>query len=461
MVSIVILSLLGLFSMIIGLFRPNIQLVISALIIGILVSAGLMALDWGKDIDVYNDMAYFDNFAISLSILLCIITALVIGVSGYHFADVKNYKTEHLALFIFSLIGMIAMVTFDHLSMLFVGIEIMSIPLYILAGSSRKNIASNESSVKYFLMGAFASGLLLMGITLIYGETGSFHLNNIEEYIVSNDFAKSSPILGIGIILIMAGMLFKVSAAPFHFWTPDVYEGAPTLVTTFMSTAVKVAGLAAFFRLFYNCFLSVDAVWINVLSVIVFVTITIGSISAVFQTNIKRLLAYSSISHAGFMLISILVADDSAGSTILFYGVAYALASFVCFSVIMGVEYASGSQEIEVFNGLSKKNPLLSLVMTVGTLSLAGIPLTAGFFAKFYILSSAVDSGYAWLALIAIVNAIIGIYYYFKVIIAMYFKEATKPFEVEASIGFKAILISCIILIVFYGIFPNQIYSLF
>ncbi len=461
MISIIILSLVGLFSMIIGLFKPNIRIVIATVVIGILTAAALFTLGWNADLAYFNDMAYFDNFAIAMSVVLCTLTAMIIAVSGYHFADVKNYKTEHIALFVFSLIGMVTMVCFDHLSMLFVGIEIMSIPVYILAGSNRKSISSNESSVKYFLMGAFASGLLLMGITLIYGETSAFHVDSIQEYIANSASAKTSPLLAIGILLVLAGLLFKVSAVPFHFWTPDVYEGAPTLVTTFMGTAVKIAGLAAFYRLFYNCFLDVDFVWLQVLAAIIVLTISVGSISAVFQTNIKRLLAYSSISHAGFMLISILVASDWAGSTIVFYGVAYALASFVCFSVVMGVEYASGSVNIEVFNGLSKKNPLLALAMTVGTLSLAGIPLTAGFFAKFYILSSCMDGGYPWVALVAIVNAIIGIYYYFKVIIAMYFKETLQPFEVEASIGFKAILITCIALIFILGILPDSVYSLF
>lgn len=447
--------------MIIGLFKPNIKIIIATVIVGILVSASLFSLSWNTDVSYFNDMAYFDNFAIAMSVLLCTITALVIAVAGYHFADVKNYKTEHIALFVFSLIGMITIVCFDHLSMLFVGIEIMSIPLYILAGSNRKSISSNEASVKYFLMGAFASGLLLMGITLIYGETSAFHVDSIQEYIANTASAKTSSLLAIGIILVLAGLLFKVSAVPFHFWTPDVYEGAPTLVTTFMSTAVKIAGLGAFYRLFYNCFLDVDFVWIQVLAAIIVLTISIGSISAVFQTNIKRLLAYSSISHAGFMLISVLVASDWAGSTIVFYGTAYALASFVCFSVIMGVEYASGSVNLEVFNGLAKKNPLLAFAMTVGTLSLAGIPLTAGFFAKFYILSSCMDSGYPWVALVAIINAIIGIYYYFKVIIAMYFKETLQPYQIEASIGFKLILITCTVLILLLGIFPDSIYSLF
>lgn len=461
MISLVTLSLLGLFSMIIGLFKPNIKWIIALLFSGIIVSGALFTLDWGKDMTYFNDMAYFDNFAISLSALLCLITALVIGVSSYHFSEVKNYKTEHLSLLIFSLIGMITMVCFDHLSMLFVGIEIMSIPLYILAGSNRKNIASNESSLKYFLMGAFASGLLLMGITLIYGETSAFHLDLIQEYISTNESAKTSPLLAVGVILIMAGLLFKVSAAPFHFWTPDVYEGAPTLITTFMSTAVKVAGLAAFYRLFYNCFLDIDFVWIQVLAGIIVLTITIGSISAVFQTNIKRLLAYSSISHAGFMLISVLIANDWAGSTILFYGVSYAFASLVCFSVIMAVENTSGNEDIEVFNGLAKKNPLLAFTMTVGTLSLAGIPLTAGFFAKFYILSSCIEGGFAWVALIAIINAIVGIYYYFKVVIAMYFKETKTPYEVVTNTGFKIILILCSLVILFLGLFPDVVYNLF
>lgn len=471
MISIIILSLLGLFCMMSGLFKPSTKFIVG-LSIGVILGSGVLFLThwdnfylipaWDLDITYYNDMAFFDNYAISFSILLSLIVATVFSLSEYHFNQFKNYHTEHIALFIFALIGMIIMVSFDHLAMLFVGIEIMSIPLYILAGVNRKDTNSNESSIKYFLMGAFASGLLLMGMTLIYGETSSFHLDLIADYIQTNPAAVGSPILAIGVLLVFAGMLFKVSAFPFHFWTPDVYQGAPTLVTTFMSTSVKVAGFAAFFRLFYNCFLDLDGIWSDSLAIISVLTITVGGVTAVFQNSMKRLLAFSSISHAGYLLITLLVANDlSSGSTILYYGATYAFASIAAFAVIMVVENYSKSDTVDSFNGLAKSNPLLAFVMTVAMLSLAGIPITGGFFAKFYILSSAIEADYYWIAVIAIINAIIGVYYYFKVIIAMYFKEQNSTSALPISIFYSTILVVLVLVIILLGVFPDVVYSLF
>ena len=266
----------------------------------------------------------------------------------------------------------------------------------------------------------------------------------------------------IGLFLIMAGLAFKVSAAPFHFWTPDVYQGSPTLVTTFMSTAVKVAGFAAFFRLFYYCFLPAGDIWIPVLAVMAAVTITIGGVSAVFQTSLKRILAYSSISHAGYMLIVLIVAGDATGNAMLFYGLAYSIASIVAFSVIMAVQSVSGSDEVDSFNGLAKSNPLLAFFMALSMISLAGIPLTGGFFAKFYILSSGIEAGFFWVVLIAIINAIIGIYYYFKVIIAMYFKDDLANLsEVKVSTMYKVVLLGCSVITIGLGVFPDLVYNLF
>lgn len=471
MISIIILSILGLFCMMSGLFKPNTKPVLG-IAIGVILCSAMLFLThwqefylipaWGLDITYYNDMAFFDNYAISFSILLCLIVAIIFLLSNYHFKQFDNYHTEHIALFVFALIGMIVMVCYDHLSMLFVGIEIMSIPLYILSGINRKNTNSNESSIKYFLMGAFASGLLLMGITLIYGETSSFHLDQIAAYIQTNPAAFSSPLLAIGVLMVFSGMLFKVSAFPFHFWTPDVYQGAPTLVTVFMSTAVKIAGFAAFYRLFYNCFLDLSDVWASSLSIIAVATISVGSITAVFQNSMKRLLAYSSISHAGYLLITLLVANDlSSGSTILYYGATYAFASIAAFAVIMAVENHTKTDTLDCFNGLAKSNPLLAFVMTVSMLSLAGIPITGGFFAKFYILSSAIEADYYWIALIAILNAIIGIYYYFKVVIAMYFKNSINELYIKPNALYSIILILTTTIILFLGFFPDIVYRLF
>lgn len=460
--SIIILSIVGLFSMIVGLFKVNKTVIFSAVIVGLLAAMVVLIYEWNTEYVYFNDMLFFDNYAIAFSVLLIFTTILIFSISEIFFENMKEYVTEHYALFVFSLIGMLCIVSFDHLSMLFVAIEIMSIPLYILAGSEKKNVLSNEASLKYFLMGAFATGLLLMGITLVYGETSTFHIDKISEYLSNNPDAVQSPMFYAGLILILAGLSFKVSIVPFHFWTPDVYQGSPTFVTTFMSTAVKVAGFAGFFRLFYYCFLPAIEIWSNLFAVMAVGTITIGGISAVFQTSLKRILAYSSISHAGYMLLIVLSSGATAsGSILLYYGLAYSLSSIVSFAVIMIIQKSTQSDEIESFNGYAKVNPLMAFLLAVSMISLAGIPLTGGFFAKFYTLSATIEAGYFWVVLLAIINAIIGIYYYFKVIIAMYFKDNIFEFPtVSVSVIFKIVLIICTILSVLMGIFPDVIYKL-
>lgn len=463
MTSIILLSLAGLFTMIVGLFKVNEKLILGILIALILVSIGFLASDWNSEYTYFNDMVFFDNYAISFSIALLSITVLIFLLSEHHFQLVNEYVTEQYALIVFSLIGMVIIVSYDHLAMLFVGIEIMSIPLYILAGSNKKDLSSNEASLKYFLMGAFATGLLLMGITLIYGATSSFHLDKIAEVISTTPNFIQNPLMLSGLLLILCGLAFKVSAAPFHFWTPDVYQGSPTWVTSFMSTAVKIAGFAAFLRLFQTCFMPLGDIWINILSIMAAVTITIGGITAVFQTSLKRILAYSSISHAGYMLIVFVVNKDNAGSALLFYGITYAIASIVAFSVINAVEKTTGSDSIDSFNGLAKTNPALSFFLTISMLSLAGIPLTGGFFAKFYVLSAGFEAGFIWLIIIAIVNAIIGIYYYFKVVIAVFFKDDSKDSFAKVAISrlFYIVLAFCTIFTIQLGLFPDFIYLLF
>ncbi|MDX2194921.1 MAG: NADH-quinone oxidoreductase subunit N [Cytophagales bacterium] len=462
MISLIILSLVGLFIMLSGLINVSNIIATIVCIAALTCSAALFILDWNTMLIYYNDMLFFDNYALSFSILLCIITIFVFLASKFYFHDVLQYANEHLALFIFSLTGMIMIVAFDHLSMLFIGIEVMSIPLYILAGSRKKSLSSNEASLKYFLMGAFATGLLLMGITLVYGETGSFHVQKIAESVSNLDTATQSPLLILGIAFLLAGMGFKISAVPFHFWTPDVYQGAPTLVTMFMSTAVKIAGFASFYRLLTYCFMQAGEVWAPIISVIALLTISVGSITAMYQTSAKRMLAYSSISHAGYMLLLFLSTDTTSANLLLYYAFAYAFSSIVAFSVIEAVQKTVGNDEFEAFNGLAKLNPLTALFMTVAMISMAGIPITGGFFAKFYALSTGIDSGYMWIVIPAIINAIIGVYYYFKIIIAMYFKEKNvHTNDLEINTFQNIVLIKCTIITLLLGLFPDFVFYLF
>jgi len=458
MAILVILSCLGIFCMLAGLSKVSIKVVLGVSVLTLLSCIGIVFYDWGTNNTYFHDMVFFDKFALGFSGLLVFSTLLLVLLSDSFLENAKGFVSEHFALMFFALTGMVCMVSFDHLSMLFIGIEIMSVSLYVLAGSNKSQLSSNEASLKYFLMGAFSTGFILMGITLIYAETSSFYLLGIGGYIQSG--YPTTLLLPLGISLILMGMLFKVSAVPFHFWTPDVYEGSPDYVTAFMSSVAKAASLAAFYRLFSSCFAGIGH-WDTLLSGIVAVTITVGSLGAVYQYNIKRMLAYSSIANAGFMLIAIMVSGQLYNeSSILFYAGAYAIAVISAFGVIMVVSNKEGNDSIEAFNGLMKKNPLLALVMTLSMLSLAGIPLTAGFFGKFFILYNALSQGYVWLTILAIINSMIGIYYYFKVIMAIHFKSAENSEGYQLGGIYQFALVTSSALTLLLGIFPQLVFML-
>jgi NADH-quinone oxidoreductase subunit N len=460
MITLVILALVGLFLMIAGIFDISRKASFGVAFTGMVVALASNLYMWDKvPMAYFNRMIVIDNYAIAfISAVLCISMFLFL-LSENYFGKIQNYLTEHYALYLFAIVGMIAMISFNNLVMLFIGIEILSVSLYILAGSEKNNPASNEASLKYFLMGAFATGILLMGITLIYGASGSFYLSGIEEYFTSG--TELSAIAYVGMFLVLIGMSFKMSIAPFHFWTPDVYDGSPTFVTAFMSTIVKIAGFASFFKLFYICFSSVTHFWMEVVAVLAALTITVGSMSAINQKSLKRLLAFSSVSHAGYMLIVVLVGANS--DDLMYYMIAYAIGSIVAFGVMMLIENETGNTDISSFDGLAKQNPFLGFIMTVAMLSLAGIPLTAGFMAKFYVLSSALNAGHTILVVVAILNAMVGIYYYFKVIIAIYFKEAKNTALITvypATSLYKIVLFLGIIAIIVLGICPDIIHNL-
>jgi len=369
----------------------------------------------------------------------------------------ESSQTDHYALILFALVGALLMVSYTNMTMLFLGIEILSIPMYILAGSKKDDLSSNEAAFKYLIMGAFATGFLLFGITLIYGSTGSFDLTEIQNAVSVP--GKVPGIFYTGVLLMLVGMAFKVSAAPFHFWAPDVYQGAPTMMTAFMATIVKTAAMAAFLRLFDTTFVRVSGTWTEVLWVMAALTLLVGNITAVFQTSTKRMLAYSSVAHAGYMLLALISANVYSSPGILFYTLAYSIGSIATFCIVSVVVNARGDDGIHSFNGLAKTNPLLAGIMTIALLSLAGIPPTAGFFAKYYIFTSAFMAGNVGLVLIAIVASLIGVYYYFRIIIAMYFKEG-KHEEVGVDMNHKILLIVIAFAIVALGIFPDVVVRL-
>ena len=336
----------------------------------------------------------------------------------------------------------------------------MSVSLYILAGIRKSDFASNEAALKYFLMGAFSTGFLLFGIALIYGASGSFSLEAIRDWVLAHPHSSDvTPLFYTGVLLIIVGLCFKVGAAPFHFWTPDVYEGSPTLITAFMSTVVKTAGFAAFLRLFSSCFTPISDFWVPVLLVITIVTLFVGNITALYQQSFKRMMAFSSISHAGYLLFAIVALGSGSVNSVFVYATAYSIASIVAFAALILVHQQYSSDSFESFNGLAKRNPYIAVTLTVAMLSLAGIPLTAGFIGKFFMFSSALKHYQIVMVVLAVINAIISIFYYFRVIIAMFFYD-TDQYEISVPVFYKLVLGLGAIITVLIGVYPAIISGL-
>jgi NADH-quinone oxidoreductase subunit N len=396
-------------------------------------------------------MLHTDGFNLTFLAIVMTCTLIYFLLTGTEIEKVGAHVGEYFALIFFILCGISIAATFNTLLMLFIGIEIISIPLYILTGSDKRNLKSNEAALKYFLMGAFSTGIMLMGIAFIYGgnPNASFYIDKIQI-----GLGHMPVLIAAGLLFILVSMSFKVSAAPFHFWTPDVYDGAPTVFTSFMSSVVKVAGFFAFLRLFEHSFGVVHEQWQQLIAFITVATLLIGNITAVFQQSVKRMLAYSSIAQAGFMLLAIFALNAKAKEGILLYSAAYSLASIGIFGILTKME----DYTIDGFNGLGKENPLMAFAATVFLLSLTGIPLTAGFQSKFFMLMAAVDNGHQfWLAIVAVIFAAISAYYYFRVIQAIYFKESDRNVVVPNSTNsfFNYMLIIIIALIIIIGIYPE------
>jgi len=439
-----------------GLFKAR-KALLPLTLIGLLVAIGCVASSWNNPTTYYG-MMRMDNFALAFSAISILGTFFIFLLTERYFAEGSDNVAEYFTLILFALCGIVIMVSYQNMSMLFIGLEIMSVSLYILAGIRKLNFASNEASLKYFLMGAFSTGFLLFGITLIYGATGSFDLDVIQQYLVNNVHS-ISPLFYPGVILIMIGLCFKVGAAPFHFWTPDVYEGSPSLITAFMSTVVKTAGFAAFLRLFAGAFEPLHDFWAPALLVISVITLCVGNITALYQKNFKRMLAYSSISHAGYLLFSLVVLTANSANNVLVYATAYTFASIIAFALLILVKQKTGSDQIESFNGLGKKNPLAALTLTIAMLSLAGIPLTAGFIGKYVMFLNVMENYQVTLVVIAILNALVGFYYYFKVVIAIWFKEG-EALVLSTPLSYKIVLVLSAAVTLLLGVYPSIILNL-
>ncbi|MCF2489563.1 NADH-quinone oxidoreductase subunit N [Dyadobacter sp. CY347] len=459
MYPIILLSVFGIVTLFLGFSKTKNILLPATLLFLVIATVGNFV-EWNKGPLLYfYEMLRVDNLTLAFNGIVLLSAFMIVAISGGFQENPDSEPAEYFGLMLFSLVGALMMIGFEHMIMLFIGVEILSVAMYILTGSNKRNLRSNEAALKYFLMGAFATGFMLFGMTLIYGATGSFKLSQIHGF-ASNIQADAQPyILYAGLLLLLIGMLFKVSAAPFHFWTPDVYEGAPTIFTTFMSTIVKTAGFAALFRLLNTSFSEIYGFWWIIIATIAVLTLLVGNIGATSQNSFKRMLAYSGISHAGYMLIALTALTKPSQSAIVFYSLAYSLSTICAFGVLMLVSKektleGQPNERYEAFNGLAKQNPVLAFVLAVSMLSLAGIPLTAGFWGKFFIFTSAAERGIIWITVIAVLMSAVGIYYYFRVIIASYLKEGDL-IKIRVAPFYQVILLLATFLTILFGLAPG------
>lgn len=462
MKGLLIISGLGILAMLAEIFKFK-KVIFPLVLLGVLGAYVANFMEWNAPLSIasFDNMITFDKIALAFSGVI-LATAFFWFIMANDYFENNTNVIDHITLVLFAIVGALMLTAFKNMTTLFLGIEIMSIPLYVLAASKKKDIKSNEAGFKYLIMGSFASAFLLFGIALIYGATGSFDLAQIQNYISTHSGGNIPVFFYAGIIMLLIAMLFKVSAAPFHFWAPDVYQGSPTVITALMSTIVKTAAFAAILRLFLIGFGGVSEAWTMILVVVIALSLVIANFTAATQSNVKRLLAYSSISHAAFMLMVVLanLRSNATLGALLYYSLAYSIGSIAAFGIVYNVT-KKGDESIEAFNGLAKRNPLIAACMVVAMLSLAGIPITAGFFAKYFVLINMIGTGYKWLIILAILTSAIGVYYYFKVIIAMYFKPANETEEVPVELSQKTVILLTTIITLALGVVPGFVAEMF
>lgn len=423
---------------------------------------------FGFDEAQLNGMFVTTKYGTAFTGLFILLTTFLVALSPDFHSAHKAKISDFVSIKLFLLTGAIAIVNFANLSMFFLGIEILSIALYVLAASEPKNLRSNEAGMKYFLMGSFASGFILFGIALLYGATGTFDILKMAD--LNRD---ALPVwFNFGTVLITIGLMFKVAAVPFHFWAPDVYEGSPALTTATMSTLAKVAAMAAFFKLVVVLNPHMKG-FISTINVVAVLSMLVGNIVALRQNNVKRMLAFSGISHAGYMMLAFQFRSvGTAEFNLFYYAAAYTLAGVAAFAVIMAISKLKGNEEVYSFNGLGKSHPALSAVLTGSLLSMAGIPVFAGFFGKMFLFTQVLEKGNLLrgssaatltLVVIAVISSIISAGYYFKVIIAMYTKEPEADTNTTVSVPFaySAVAVLAIILNLALALFPAPLQEIF
>lgn len=428
----IFLSVLAMALLLINVFLPNGKKSYLGYIsfIGLAAAAVLVGAGWGAHIVSFNGSVVLDNFATFFKMIFLLSAGLAILISDQYMEREGCNHGELYPIILFTVVGMMLMASGTDLMTIFLGLEVMSVSLYILSGFNRANRKSNEAGLKYFLLGAFSTGFLLYGMALIYGATGTTRIAKIAEIVGQMTLPSTNIMLVAGMLLMFTGFAFKVAAAPFHMWTPDVYEGAPTPMTAFMSTGPKAAAFAASLRIFLVALPTLQVEWSQLLWVLAVITMTVGNITALRQDNIKRMLAYSSIAHAGYCLVGFAAGNGTGTSAIMFYMLSYAFMNIGAFAIIILVaKKGEPNGTVMDLAGFGFKHPLLALAMTIFMFSLAGVPPTAGFIGKFYLFSGAIQKGYIWLAILGVLNSAASVYYYLRVIVYMYMKEPAEEFE--------------------------------
>jgi len=451
----------GLLFLILGAFKKEagtVQRLLAVLVyVGVIVYA--VRLWEGQGWPVLNGMILMDHFAQFFTVVVSICGLGTVLISANYLDRFGMNRSEYFALLFFATSGMIVLVSAYNLISLFLGLEMMSLSIYVLVGYRRRDLFSNEAALKYFLLGAFSIAFFLYGVSIIYGLTETLNYREIITVATDKGLAKY-PLFLLALALILAGFAFKVSAVPFHMWVPDVYQGAATPITSFMATAVKAASFAAFLRLFYMCFMMDRPEWSGIIAVLAVLTMTLGNIIALVQNNIKRMLAYSSIAHAGYIMVgmtSLSIVNTRGASSVLFYVLAYAFMTMGAFALVSAVEKREGTRGLQIseYAGLGLQRPFLGLAMAVFMFSLAGIPPTAGFFGKYYIFSAAVEQGYVWLAIVGVMNSALSLYYYLRVLVVMYMQKSPQPLSAHDDLGVKIVLIASLFAILWMGIGPH------
>jgi len=422
-----------------------------------LVAAGIAsALLWNADAGGFGDTYLLDRYAIFFNLVLCLTGALTLLISMDYLSSIGLIAGEYYVMLLLAVLGMMVMVQANDLIILFLGLELMSISVYVLVGIWRPSLRSSEAALKYFLLGAFASGFLLFGIAMAYGAFGTTTLTPIASQLAHLS-VEQRPLALAAMGLLLVGFAFKIAAVPFHSWAPDVYEGAPTSVTALMAVGVKAAAFAAFARVFLYALDALSGDWTWLIWVLAVLSMTLGNVAALMQRNIKRMLAYSSIAHAGYLLVGLIAANPQGGAAVLYTVLGYAVMTLGAFAVVVAVgRRGEPNEEVSDYAGLGFRYPFLGLCMTIFMLSLAGIPLFVGFTGKFFLFSAAIEQGWVWLVIIAALNSTISIYYYAGVLMQMYMGENPREVQGIAQRPYlTATLLITAVATVALGIFPS------